>query len=469
MVTNIERTEPTTHLEGTRDDRLARRIADLQANDPQFRNATPIPEVVEAASQPGLRLTEVLQTLVDGYAARPALGQRARELVTDPTSGRTSTRLLPGFETISYRELWQRVGAIATALRNGSTAPVNPGDFVATIGFASPDYFTVDLACAYLGLVSVPLQHNAPVSQLRPIIAETEPKVIAVGAEYLDLAVESALHSPSLRRVLVFDYEHGADDQREGLERAQARLSDAGMAVTVEPLSGVIARGRSLPQERAYTGGSDDRLAMIMYTSGSTGAPKGAMYHGADRLRAVDVAVRLVGRCARVQRQLHAAQSPGRAATPGVVLPCRRHKLFRSRVRSFDVVRGLGARAANRTGAGAQGGRHALPAVPQRRRPTRRRRLGRRRRRGHRRGRTARRSPRRPSDRRIRRYRAAGRGNEGVHRRGPRRAHHRRLRHDGGGRVDQGRGGVTPAGHRLQAHRRPRTRLFPHRQALSAG
>ncbi len=187
-------------------------------------------------------------------------------------------RLLPSFETISYRDVWDRVGAIATALRNDSTAPVNPGDFVATIGFASPDYFTVDLACAYLGLVSVPLQHNAPVSQLRPIIAETEPKVIAVGAEYLDLAVESALDSPSLRRVLVFDYEHGADDQRESLERAQARLSDAGMAVTVEPLSGVIERGRSLPQEPAYTGGSDDRLAMIMYTSGSTGAPKGAMY-----------------------------------------------------------------------------------------------------------------------------------------------------------------------------------------------
>ena len=127
MVTNIERTEPTTHLEGTRDDRLARRIADLHANDPQFRNATPIPEVVEAASQPDLRLTEVLQTLVDGYADRPALGQRARELVTDPTTGRTTTRLLPGFETISYRELWQRVGAIATALRERLDRAGEPG------------------------------------------------------------------------------------------------------------------------------------------------------------------------------------------------------------------------------------------------------------------------------------------------------------------------------------------------------
>ena len=253
------------------------RTADLYATDEQFRNARPSPAVIEAASAPGLRLTEILQTFVDGYADRPALGQRARELVTDTTTGRMSTRLLPTFETISYREVWGRVGALASALRNDSTAPVDPGDFVATIGFASPEYLTVDLACAYLGLVSVPLQHNAPASALRPIVAETEPKVIAVGAEYLDLAVESALESTSLRRLLVFDFDPAVDDQRENLERAKARLRGAGLPVTVDTLTAVIEHGRALPGEPAYTGGSADRLAMIMYTSGSTGAPKGAM------------------------------------------------------------------------------------------------------------------------------------------------------------------------------------------------
>ncbi|MBV8346216.1 MAG: AMP-binding protein, partial [Mycolicibacterium sp.] len=263
---------------GTRDERRADRIASLYANDPQFAAAEPNPAVIEAARRPSLRLAEILQTYVDGYEDRPALGQRARALPADPATGRTSARLLPRFDTISYRDLWTRVAAIATAWRHDPDHPVTTGDVVATVGFASPDYLTVDLVCAYLGLVSVPLQHNAPVSQLKPIIDEVEPRVVAVSAPYLDLAVESALGSPSLRHLLVFDYQPQVDDHRESLERARARLRDADTAVIISTLAEVVERGKTLPTEPIYTGGTDERLAMIMYTSGSTGTPKGVMY-----------------------------------------------------------------------------------------------------------------------------------------------------------------------------------------------
>ena len=263
---------------GSLEAHVAQHLGELCANDEQIRAAMPKPDVVEAGRRPGLRLTQVLQTFVEGYADRPALGWRARTLTTDPKTGRTTSWLLPRFETISYRELWANVRAAAAAWRRDPDHPVAPGDFVATVGFASPDYLTIDLVAGYLGLVAVPLQHNAPVSRVRPIIDEVEPTVLAVSAAYLDLAIESALDSQSVRRVVVFDYQPEVDDHREGLERARARLQSAGMPAIVETLGEVIDRGRSLPPEPIYTDGDDQRLAMILYTSGSTGLPKGAMY-----------------------------------------------------------------------------------------------------------------------------------------------------------------------------------------------
>src|SRR5262249_35166895 len=162
---------------------------------------------------------ELLRIFVDSYADRPAVGTRATSAVRDPQTGRSERRLLPAFDTITYRQLWSNVMAIAAAW-TADAAPVHPGDLVATIGFASADYLTVDLVCNYLGLVAVPLQHNSPASRLRPIFAETEPAVLAVSAAYLDLAVECALNSPSVRRLTVFDYDSEVDAQREALEVA---------------------------------------------------------------------------------------------------------------------------------------------------------------------------------------------------------------------------------------------------------
>ncbi|MGH3373303.1 MAG: AMP-binding protein, partial [Actinoallomurus sp.] len=153
----------------TLDPRLERRIEELTATDPQFAAAAPSPTVVAALEQPGLRLPQVVRTVLEGYADRPALGQRAVEFVKDQT-GRTALELLPRYETITYRELGDRVGALARALTDGA---VRPGDRVCVLGFNSVDYTTIDVALGVIGAVSVPLQTSAAISQLQPIVAET--------------------------------------------------------------------------------------------------------------------------------------------------------------------------------------------------------------------------------------------------------------------------------------------------------
>ena len=258
----------------TREERLARRIADLYATDQQFADAQPSEAITAAIDQTGLRLPQLVRTVMEGYADRPALGQRAVRFVNDGETGRTSFELLPRFETITYRELWDRVGATATGLAGD---PVRPGDRVCVLGFTSVDYTTVDIALIQIGAVSVPLQTSAPIAQLRPIVAETEPSVIAASVDYLDDAVELVLTAHTPARLIVFDYRPEVDDQREALVAAKARLAQADSLVIVESLADALERGRELPPPPLFVRDEDDPLTLLIYTSGSTGAPKGAM------------------------------------------------------------------------------------------------------------------------------------------------------------------------------------------------
>ncbi|OBF19232.1 oxidoreductase [Mycobacterium kubicae] len=259
---------PATHEE-----RLQRRIAEIATSDQQFAAAFPSEAVAATVQRPGLPLPQVIQSVLRGYADRPALGQRAVEFIVDPASGRRSVKLLSWFETISYAELGERVTALASGWLDDV---VSPGDRVCMLGFTSVDYTTIDMALALCGAVSVPLQASASLTQLQAIVAETEPIAIAVSAEYLHLAVDLAQADHPPARLVVFDYHPEVDEQREAVATARARLADT--TVTVMTLAQVVERGRTLPTPSLAAVDGQDPLALVVYTSGSTGAPKGAMY-----------------------------------------------------------------------------------------------------------------------------------------------------------------------------------------------
>ncbi|MDT5095753.1 MAG: fatty acid CoA ligase FadD9 [Mycobacterium sp.] len=258
--------------------RLARRIADLYATDQQFAAARPSDAITSAIDQPGMRLPQIVQTVMDGYADRPALGQRATRLADDPHTGRTTLELLPRFDTVSYRELWARAGAVAAAFSSDPTPAVRAGDRVGVLGFTSVDYTVVDLALIRLGAVAVPLQTSAPIAQLRPIVAETEPAVLAASIDSLADAVDLVLTAHQPARLVVFDYHSEVDDHWDAFEAARAQLAQADNPVIVETLADVLDRGNALPGVPMPAPDDDDPLRLLIYTSGSTGTPKGAMY-----------------------------------------------------------------------------------------------------------------------------------------------------------------------------------------------
>ncbi len=256
-------------------ERLERRAAELAARDPQFAAAAPDTSVAATIEQAAPHLPQVVRAVLDGYADRPALAQRAYELVQDPETGRTSAQLQPWFDTVTYGELGRRVDALAAALPEAGVAP---GDRVCVLGFTSVDYATVDIALGLVGAVSVPLQTSAAVTQLQPIVLETQPTLFAASVDYLSDAVDLLLAATDAGfrpgRLLVFDYRTDIDADRVALQIAHERLADAD--ITVETLNELRERTAGRPAPTLES--AEDRLALLIYTSGSTGAPKGAMY-----------------------------------------------------------------------------------------------------------------------------------------------------------------------------------------------
>src|ERR1700761_4335606 len=254
-----------------------RRVAELAANDPEFAAARPDAAVSAAIEAAGTRFPRVTKAVLEGYSDRPALAQRAYELVKDPQTGRTFAKLLPWFSQVTYGELAHRVDELSRALADGL---VSAGDRVTVLGFTSVDYTTIDIALGAVNAVSVPLQTSAAIAQLKPIVLETEPTLFAASVDYLSDAVDVILaaaeagHTPG--RLVVFDYRSELDENREALQNAHERLTD--LSLTIETLNELRDHGAALPAAPAGESGAEDPLALLIYTSGSTGAPKGAMY-----------------------------------------------------------------------------------------------------------------------------------------------------------------------------------------------
>ncbi|MCX2929175.1 thioester reductase domain-containing protein [Mycobacterium sp. CVI_P3] len=259
-------------------DRIARRRERLYTDDAQFATTKPDDAVAAAARQPGLRIAQVMATVMEGYADRPALGARVRELHTDPATGHTSLRFLPDFATTSYRQLWDRVRAVAADWHHHRENPVMTGDFVCVLGFASIDYAVIELACIHLGAVVVPLQTSAPATQHAPILTETQPRILLASIESLDTAVEALLAGAAPQRLIVFDYEPCDHTHRARFDAATQRLTGAGGALTIEVLDAIVDAAADLSPAPLHVAADDeDPLAWVFYTSGTTGTPKGAM------------------------------------------------------------------------------------------------------------------------------------------------------------------------------------------------
>lgn len=257
----------------------AERMKHLMATDAQFRAAVPLPAVDEARLAKELNLAQTVAAVMEGYRERPALMQRATRLVTDPATGRRSLELQPSFRTVTYGALWSSARALASVWHHDEPLALRADEFICILGFAGPEFVTVDLAAIHNGAVVAPVQTNAPRAQQIEIVREVEPRWIACSLECLETAVDLVLAAWRPAGLLLFDYHPEVDDEREAIEAAQARLAAAGLPGLLHTLDSLCERGAALPAAPLHAArDAGQRLCTLYYTSGSTGTPKGAMY-----------------------------------------------------------------------------------------------------------------------------------------------------------------------------------------------
>lgn len=148
----------------------------------------------------------------------------------------------------SYAQLAEAVTGLASALRGRG---LEPGDRVAAFGGNSDAYVLLWLACTRAGLVHVPINHGLNATEVDYILRQSGSRALFHDPGDLP-ALGDAVQAVQWTCPL-----HG-DTGRDALAMAQ------------------ISPGQSLPNASG-----PDTLAQILYTSGTTAAPKGAMLtHG---------------------------------------------------------------------------------------------------------------------------------------------------------------------------------------------
>lgn len=154
---------------------------------------------------------------------------------------------------LTYRDLHERVLRLAHALR---ALGVARGDRVAYLGPNHPSFLETLFATGVLGAVFVPLNTRLAAPELAYNLSDSGSTVLVHAAGHAGTAAAAGAEAPALRRITLGPAAEGALGYEELLAGAPADPLD-------EPVG-------------------PDEPCMIMYTSGTTGRPKGAVLSHAN-------------------------------------------------------------------------------------------------------------------------------------------------------------------------------------------
>jgi len=172
------------------------------------------------------------------------------------------------WQTWTWSDVAEEVRDFALGLQK---LGLQPGEKVAVVGANRPRLYWTFAAVQSLGGVPVPVYKDAVADEMAYVLEHAEVAfAITEDQEQTDKVLSISERIPGLRHV-VYDDERGLKDYDHGRLHAFAEVQKAGRErATSDP--GALAGWR----ERIALGRGSD-LAVMLYTSGTTGKPKGVM------------------------------------------------------------------------------------------------------------------------------------------------------------------------------------------------
>jgi long-chain acyl-CoA synthetase len=234
-----------------------------------MRTTHPTVQAGSAKSTSAPDTTSLQSTLQNGAITIPQLLQKRAELHGDKLALREKDFGI--WNRYSWSHYYETARSVALGLLS---LGLKPGDRVAIAGEDTPEWFYADLGTQMIGAVAVGIYPTNPWVELQYIVRHSGARVVITGdQEQTDKVLDAIANNdglPALEAIVCVDMKglrHYGQSQLMSFEK----LSERGKRYALEHPE---ANDRL---DRLIARASPDDVCILVYTSGTTGPPKGAM------------------------------------------------------------------------------------------------------------------------------------------------------------------------------------------------